>query len=85
MTTRSGRSFKPVMDSSLPRTGIPTEDDPANPIPSTANDENPTPQAEDAAPPTTMTATRDLMMILDVMCTMMVDRERREKEIAEEI
>ena len=78
MTTRSGRSFKPVMDSSSPHIGIPTENVPTNPIPPTErtiDDEYPTPRAEDAALPTTMTATGDLAMILDVMSTMMVDRE----------
>ena len=67
------------MDSSSPHTSIPVENDPANPIPPTertTNDDNPMPRAEDAAPPTT---------IADAMCTIMVDRERPEKEIAEEM
>ena len=40
---------------------------------------------DEATPPTSMTATGDLATILDVMRTMMVDRERREKEITEEM
>ena len=35
MTTRSGLSFKLVMDSSSPHTSIPAENDPTNPIPPT--------------------------------------------------
>ena len=69
MTTRS---FKPAMDSSS-RAIIPTESDSTDlpPTERTATDEA-----------TPMTDTGDL---LDVMRTMMVDRERREKEIAEEM
>ena len=63
MTTRSGRSFKPRMDSSSPHTSIP-ESDPAipnHPPPTerTTDDDNSTHRTEDAAPPTTMTATGD--------------------------
>ena len=42
-------------------------------------------QAQDVTPLTTMTGTGDLATILDVMRTMMVDRESRERELTEEM
>lgn len=75
------------MDPSSLRTVTPTEDDisPTYTLPSTeriAEDETPTSHTEATDLPTTMAASGDLTMVLDVMRSMMVDRERRERESA---
>lgn len=78
------------MDPSSPRTVTPTEDDilPTNPLPPTGRIEDnvtPTAHTEDTALPTTMAASGNLAMTLDVMQPMMVKCEQCKRETAEEM
>ena len=84
MSTRSGRSYKPTMTSPSHVAVIPAVDDPIDPLAERTTDPG-THHTEDAASPTMTTPTSgDVAMILDVMRTMMVDREKREMKLAEE-
>ena len=79
------------MENIPPHSVVPTENDSVIPLPPTertapsANGGDSMHQAQDATPLTTMTGPGDLATILDVMRTMMVDRENRQKELAEEM
>ena len=73
MSTRSGRHFKPTMD-----------DLPAQQIESDTQRHTPTASGTSTESNAPTTAQPDLTSVLDVMRTMMVDRERREREITEE-
>ena len=71
------------MDAERPSHVAPTESDALQTTPTVSSTPSLTPterNAQSIAPPTTT----DLASILDVMRTMMVDRERREREIVEE-
>ena len=84
MSTRSGRSYKSTMTSPSHVAIIPAVDDPIDPLAERTIDPG-THHTKDVASPTMTTPTSgDVAMILDVMRTMMVDREKREKELAEE-